>query len=43
MIYLDPEEEILDVDGEAYLLWLAGEGPDPCPPDLSIARHMKAI
>jgi hypothetical protein len=22
----------LDVDGEAYLRWLAGEGPDPCPP-----------
>jgi len=21
---------VLDVDGEAYLRWLAGEGPDPC-------------
>jgi hypothetical protein len=23
----------LDVDGEAYLRWLAGEGPDPGPPE----------
>jgi hypothetical protein len=23
---------MLDVDGEAYLRWLAGEGPDPCAP-----------
>jgi hypothetical protein len=32
---LTPEERaemdrVLDVDGEAYLRWLAGEGPDPC-------------
>jgi hypothetical protein len=26
---------LLDVDGEAYLRWLAGEGPDPCPPESS--------
>jgi hypothetical protein len=25
-------DRVLDVDGEAYLRWLAGEGPDPCPP-----------
>ena len=23
------------VDGEAFLRWLAGEGPDPCPPEPS--------
>lgn len=23
-------DHVLDVDGEAYLRWLAGEGPDPC-------------
>lgn len=23
----------IDVDAEAYLRWLAGEGPDPCPPE----------
>jgi hypothetical protein len=23
------------VDGEAFLRWLAGEGPDPCPPERS--------
>lgn len=28
-------ERVLDVDGEAYLRWLAGEGPDPCPPESS--------
>jgi len=28
-------ERILPVDGEAYLRWLAGEGPDPCPPGSS--------
>ncbi len=22
-------DEVLDVDGEAFLRWLAGEGPDP--------------
>jgi len=26
---------LLEVDGEAYLRWLAGEGPDPCPPKSS--------
>lgn len=25
----------LDVDTEAYLRWLAGEGPDPCPSESS--------
>jgi hypothetical protein len=25
-------DRTLDVDGEAYLRWLAGEGPDPCAP-----------
>jgi hypothetical protein len=43
--YLYPEEvtaeeraemaRVLEVDGEAYLRWLAGEGPDPCPPESS--------
>ena len=28
-------QRVLDVDGEAYLRWLAGEGPDPCPPESS--------
>ncbi|HEY6559480.1 MAG TPA: hypothetical protein VI072_19490 [Polyangiaceae bacterium] len=28
-------QRVLDVDGEAYLRWLAGEGPDPCPPGSS--------
>jgi hypothetical protein len=35
---LSPDEaeqmdHVMDVDGEAYLRWLAGEGPDPCPPE----------
>ena len=24
-------DRVLDVDGEAYIRWLMGEGPDPCP------------
>ena len=37
---LSPDEaeqmdRVMDVDGEAYLRWLAGEGPDPCPPERS--------
>jgi hypothetical protein len=37
---LTPEEieqtkRVLNVDGEAYLRWLAGDGPDPCPPESS--------
>jgi hypothetical protein len=24
-------EHDLDVDGAAYIRWLMGEGPDPCP------------
>ena len=25
----------IEADGDAYLRWLAGEGPDPCPPESS--------
>lgn len=25
----------IDVEAEGYLRWLAGEGPDPCPPESS--------
>ena len=28
-------DRVMDVDGEAYLRWLAGEGPDPCLPERS--------
>jgi hypothetical protein len=28
-------DRVLPVDGEAYLLWLAGDGPDPCLPESS--------
>lgn len=32
---LKQTERLLDVDGADYLRWLAGEGPDPCPPESS--------
>jgi hypothetical protein len=37
---LTPEElaqmkRVMPVDGEAYIRWLRGEGPDPCPPESS--------
>lgn len=25
-------DRLLDVDGDAYQRWLAGDGPDPCVP-----------
>jgi hypothetical protein len=28
-------QHVLPVDGEAYVRWLRGEGPDPCPPESS--------
>jgi hypothetical protein len=28
-------DRTLPVDGDAYLRWLAGDGPDPCAPEPS--------